>query len=65
MIFGNQWSLVRKVLTADIEMALDNYWDRVRQEEKEEGVVITPAAEVSLKHIHNAVCMDLLQLCCY
>ncbi|CAL8463925.1 g3460 [Coccomyxa elongata] len=46
VIFGNQWSLVRKVLTADIEMALDNYWERVRQEEKEEGVTITPAAEM-------------------
>lgn len=51
VIFGNQWSLVRKVLTADIELALDNYWERVRQEEKEEGVMITPAAEVSLEQV--------------
>ena len=45
-MFGDQWSVVRKVLTTDIETALDSYWARVRQEEKEEGVFITPAAEV-------------------
>jgi hypothetical protein len=46
VMFGDQWSVVRKVLTTDIETALDSYWARVRQEEKEEGVFITPAAEV-------------------
>lgn len=63
MIFGDQWSLVRKVLTADIELALDKYWERVRQEEKEEGVTITPAAEVSLEQVtsQNAVYTKLLQ----
>ncbi|EIE18909.1 hypothetical protein COCSUDRAFT_59833 [Coccomyxa subellipsoidea C-169] len=45
VMFGDQWGVVRKVLTADIATALDSYWARVREEEKE-GIFITPAAEI-------------------
>lgn len=46
VMFGAQWSVVRKVLTADIAMALDGYWDKVRHEERR-GSLITPSAEVT------------------
>jgi hypothetical protein len=45
VLFGDQWPLLKRVLTEDIAMAMDSYWDRVRREEKE-GITISPAAEV-------------------
>ncbi len=47
------------MLTADIATALDSYWARVREEEKE-GIFITPAAEVHLHATHppDHLCKD-------
>lgn len=45
VLFGDQWPLLKRVLTEDIRLAMDAYWDRVRREEKE-GITISPAAEV-------------------
>ena len=44
-MFGDLWQLLRKVLSHDIERAMDGYWSRIRREERE-GLLISPSAEV-------------------
>lgn len=44
-MFGDSWQVLRKVLTHDIQIALDAYWNRVRAEEYE-GQLVSPSAEV-------------------
>ena len=45
VMFGDSWQVLRKVLTHDIQIALDAYWNRVRAEEYE-GQLVSPSAEV-------------------
>lgn len=59
VLFGDQWPLLKRVLTEDIAMALDSYWDRVRREE-EQGITISPAAEVCAI-IHLAMILVILK----
>ena len=44
-MFGDSWRTLRKVLSHDIERAMDGYWSRIRREEQE-GMLISPSAEV-------------------
>ena len=44
-MFGDSWHILRKVLSHDIERAMDGYWSRIRREEQE-GFLISPSAEV-------------------
>lgn len=44
-MFGDSWQTLRKVLSHDIERAMDGYWSRIRREERE-GMLISPSAEV-------------------
>ena len=46
VIFGDSWRKLRKVLTSDIQRAMDAYWNRARMEEGR-GQLISPAAEVN------------------
>ena len=59
-MFGDSWHMLRKVLSHDIEIALDGYWNRIRREEQE-GFVISHSAEVCCyavapisRHCHDA-----------
>ena len=45
VIFGDSWHVLRKVLTSDIQRAMDAYWNRARREEGT-GQLISPSAEV-------------------
>ena len=45
VIFGDSWRVLRKVLTSDIQRAMDAYWNRARREEGT-GQLISPSAEV-------------------
>ncbi len=45
VMFGDSWHILRKVLSHDIERAMDGYWNRIRREEQE-GFLISPSAEV-------------------
>ena len=45
VIFGDSWRVLRKVLTSDIQRAMDAYWSRARREEGT-GQLISPSAEV-------------------
>ena len=45
VIFGDSWRVLRKVLSSDIQRAMDAYWSRARREEGA-GHLISPAAEV-------------------
>ena len=45
VIFGDSWGVLRKVLTSDIQRAMDAYWNRARREEGT-GQLISPSAEV-------------------
>ncbi len=46
VMFGDSWRMLGKVLSHDIEMAMDAYWSRIRREELD-GQLISPSAEVS------------------
>jgi len=46
VMFGDSWRVLGKVLSHDIEMAMDAYWSRIRREELD-GQLISPSAEVS------------------
>ncbi|CAL5226722.1 g9574 [Coccomyxa viridis] len=45
VMFGDSWHILRKVLSHDIERAMDGYWSRIRREEQE-GFLISPSAEM-------------------
>ena len=64
-MFGDSWHILRKVLSHDIERAMDGYWSRIRREEQE-GFLISPSAEVrchNVKVVCKGSCAAPLQCC--